>query len=204
MMFSGALYYPTIDIRNERWLKSAALFWENIETIVPQSKMEHPYENTTARVLFENGILRPHVVNPWSDDVADLDDDVRHFINTKEGKNLLHKRIHNASLARRIEDIRESRRRFLEEIGVRLQQQYDDLYIHADKLPHFLQEELKDYRNPDGFVLTTAEFLCFYMTLLANNICRREGLSLLTDRVMVNDLTAKVLKEKAGVELKPE
>ena len=36
MMFSRALYYPTIDIKNGRWLKSAALFWDSIETIVPE------------------------------------------------------------------------------------------------------------------------------------------------------------------------
>ena len=200
-MFSRALYYPTIDIKNEWWLKSAALFWDSIETIVPLSKSENPYENSTARALYENNVLQPHVVDPWSDEVAGLEDDVRQFIGTREGKRLLHKRLFNNSLAHAIEDGRESRRRFLEDMGERLRQQYDDLYIHADKLPHFLQDDLRRYRDQDGFVLTTVEFLRFYMTLLANNICRREGLSLLTDKVMANDLTTMMLKDKIGVKL---
>jgi len=33
-LFENALYYPHIDIHNDRWLKSAALFWDRIETIV--------------------------------------------------------------------------------------------------------------------------------------------------------------------------
>ena len=41
-MFERALYYPTIDIQNEAWLKSAALFWDRIETIVSESE-ERPY-----------------------------------------------------------------------------------------------------------------------------------------------------------------
>ena len=39
-MFDSALYYPTKDIHNEAWLKSAALFWDRIETIVPESEEE--------------------------------------------------------------------------------------------------------------------------------------------------------------------
>ncbi len=152
-MFSRALYYPTIDIRNERWLKSAALFWDSIETIVPQSKVENPYENSIARTLYENNILRPHIVNPWCDDVAVLEDDVRRFIGSSEGKKLLHKRVYISSIANRREGIRESRRQFLEEWGVKLRQQYDDIYIHADKLPQFLQEDLRRFRDPDGFIL---------------------------------------------------
>jgi hypothetical protein len=37
MPFTLALYYPWIDIRDESWLKSAALYWETIRTIVPES-----------------------------------------------------------------------------------------------------------------------------------------------------------------------
>ena len=82
MMFSRALYYPTIDIKNGRWLKSAALFWDSIETIVPESRANQPYENNTSRALFNNGILRPHIVNPWMDDVARLENDIREFVST--------------------------------------------------------------------------------------------------------------------------
>lgn len=190
-MFSRALYYPTIDIKNGRWLKSAALFWDSIETIVPESRSDQPYENNTSRALFDNGLLRPHIVNPWIDDVTRLENDIREFISTREGKRLMYKHHYQTSIAHR----RDGRDRNIEE---RLRNQYGDLYIHADKLPHFLQKELKDYRNPDGFIRTTAEFLGFYMTLLANSICRQEGLSLLTDRVVANDMSNRILTEKVG------
>jgi len=36
-MFSKALYYPTIDISDEGWLKTAYLFWDGVRTIVPES-----------------------------------------------------------------------------------------------------------------------------------------------------------------------
>ena len=49
-MFESALYYPTIDIHNERWLKSAALFWDRIETIVPESE-EQPYRRRSTIIL---------------------------------------------------------------------------------------------------------------------------------------------------------
>jgi hypothetical protein len=35
MAFTRALFYPTIDIQNEDWLKTAILFWDEISTIVP-------------------------------------------------------------------------------------------------------------------------------------------------------------------------
>lgn len=197
MMFSRGLYYPTIDIKNGRWLKSAALFWDCIETIVPESRAAHPYENNTSRALFDNGILRPHIVNPWMVDVARLENDIKKFVSTREGKRLMYKRPYQTSIARR----RDVRDRNIED---RLREQYGDLYIHADKLPHFLQEKLRDYRNPDGFIRTTAEFLGFYMTLLANSICRRDGLSLLTDRVMANDMSNRILTDQVGKVLPKE
>lgn len=33
MAFTKALFYPTIDIKNENWLKTAILFWDEINTL---------------------------------------------------------------------------------------------------------------------------------------------------------------------------
>ena len=71
-MFESALYYPTIDIKNDAWLKSAVLFWDRIETIVPES-MQQPYLRRTTRQLEDAGILIPHRVNPFSEDVRGLE-----------------------------------------------------------------------------------------------------------------------------------
>lgn len=205
MLFSKALYYPTIDIRNDRWLKSAVLFWDKIETIVPQSKMERPYENSTARVLYENDFLIPHIVNPFSEDVVELEDDVRRYVDTKEGKKLLCHRWYNVSRAQMrgdgFYDRQRARDAFLNDWRKRNREKFGDFFIHIEKLPHFLQDELQVYADENGFVASTPEFLEYYMTLLANNICRRHNLSLLTDRMIVNNLSNKILKDKAGIEV---
>ncbi len=205
MLFSNALYYPTIDIKNDRWLKSAVLFWDSIETIVPQSMMEQPYENSTVRVLHERNIIKPHFVNSFSDDVIGLEDDVQRFICSREGKRLLCDRWFYVSKAQHrkgvLSDHQRAREAFLDEWRGRNKEKYGDFFIHIEKLPQFLQEELRDYVNEDGFVATTPEFLGFYMTLLANNICRRHNLSLLTDKVTANDLSNKIIKDKTGVEV---
>ncbi len=81
-MFSRALYYPTIDIKNEAWLKSAVLYWDRIETIVPES-IQQPYQRRTTRALEDSGILFPHWVNPNSEEVRGLELDVATYLNTK-------------------------------------------------------------------------------------------------------------------------
>ncbi len=42
MAFTKSLYYPWIDIREDSWIKNAALYWNEIQTIVPRS-IESPY-----------------------------------------------------------------------------------------------------------------------------------------------------------------
>ena len=63
-MFGKALYYPTIDINNEEWLKTAYLFWDGISTIVPESMADNAYQNATTQYLREEGYLQPIIVNP--------------------------------------------------------------------------------------------------------------------------------------------
>ena len=84
-MFDSALYYPTIDIHNEVWLKSAALFWDRIKTIVPESE-ENPYRRRSTRYLQDEGILFAHRVNPYSEEVKGLEEDVLKYIDTSEGR----------------------------------------------------------------------------------------------------------------------
>jgi len=54
MLFENALYYPTIDIKDEAWLKSAVLLWDTISTIVPESEDE-PYKNEWTRAFAQAG-----------------------------------------------------------------------------------------------------------------------------------------------------
>ena len=194
-MFESALYYPTIDIHNERWLKSAVLFWDRIETIVPESE-ECPYCRKSTRVLHENEILFAHKVNPFCDEVRGIEEDVIQFMDTPEGKKsfIMPRNRPATSVANRrhqYDDV-EVEREYLEH---RLHERYKDFYIHVQKLPMILRERLGIRDNEDGYVWASRGFMSFYMTLLANRICQNKRLALLTDKVNQNNLSNKILIE---------
>ena len=199
-MFESALYYPTIDIHNERWLKSAVLFWDRIETIVPESE-DHPYRRRSTRVLHENNILFAHKVNPFSDEVRGVEEDVIQFMDTLEGKKSFIKPwgVSAVSMDNRRYLTEEEhaynddrRRAYLTD---KMSGIYRDFYIHVEKLPMMLRERLAGHVNEDGYVWASRGFMSFYMTLLANRICQNNRLALLTDRVNQNNLSNKILIE---------
>lgn len=72
MGFTRALYYPSIDIGDEEWLKTAILFRDEISTIVPSSLVA-PYSNPTSRYLADEGIITPFHVNPNMDMIDKFD-----------------------------------------------------------------------------------------------------------------------------------
>lgn len=198
-MFESALYYPTIDIHNERWLKSAVLFWDRIETIVPESE-DHPYRRRSTRILQEEGFLFPRVVNPFCEEVSGLEQDVIRFMDTPEGKKSFIKPwgVSAVSVANRryLTEDREynddRRRAYLTD---KMSGIYRDFYIHVEKLPMMLRERLAGHVNEDGYVWASRGFMSFYMTLLANRICQNNRLALLTDKVNQNNLSNKILIE---------
>lgn len=57
-MLGSALYFPHIDIHDPAWLRSAILFWDEIQTIAP-SAIEDPYQNQDTRICQAEGYLRP-------------------------------------------------------------------------------------------------------------------------------------------------
>lgn len=175
MGFSRALYYPTIDIANGDWAKSAALFWDNIQTIVPES-ISNPYQGQVTKVLQGEGLLTPHVVNPDYHIVRDLSEDVNKFLETNEGFEYLVKgerdntTIHIEKLPREIR--RMSR-------------------LHPEKLPYEVRHLLEDEIHRNGWLEVDSRFAGYYMTLLANKICERERMVLLTDNTLASKLSDK-------------
>lgn len=200
MMFERALYYPTIDIHNERWLKSAVLFWDRIETIVPESE-DTPYRRRSTRELEGEGLLFAHRINPFSEEVRGLEQDVVKFINTKEGKKSFIRPWGRsvASLANRRygpEDIcGDDNGLRMDLMEDKMRDTYRDFYIHVEKLPMMLRETLGIHDNGNGYVWASRGFMSFYMTLLANRICQNNNMSLLTDKVNQNNLSNKILLE---------
>ena len=57
-MLGTALYYPHIDIHDGRWLRSAILFWDEIQTIVPTA-IRSPYTSADTKVCEQEGYLNP-------------------------------------------------------------------------------------------------------------------------------------------------
>lgn len=57
-MLGTALYFPHIDIHDPAWLRSAILFWDEIQTIAP-SAIENPYKLEDTKICQEEGYLRP-------------------------------------------------------------------------------------------------------------------------------------------------
>ncbi len=57
-MLGTALYYPHIDIRDANWLRSAVLFWDEIQTIAPTS-IRTPYQEADSKICEQEGYLRP-------------------------------------------------------------------------------------------------------------------------------------------------
>lgn len=198
-MFESALYYPTIDIHNEAWLKSAALFWDRIETIVPESE-ERPYRKRSTRFLQDEGILFAHRVNPFSEEVRGLEQDVIKFMDTPEGKKSFIKPWRRPAMSiansRRGEGLMCDRPQMLREhYEHKLMDTYRDFYIHVEKLPMMLRDRLGLQEIEDGYVWANRGFMSFYMTLLSNRICQNNRMALLTDRVYQNNLSNRILAD---------
>jgi hypothetical protein len=176
MGFTKALYYPTIDITNEDWLKTAVLFWDEINTIVPSS-IDNPYKKNTTQYLSDEGILRPLKVNPEIDMVDDLTSDTLNYLNTNEGFQLLTQGRNGFSVIHRDKLPRDVGRLF---------------DIHPEKLPYEIHHLLRNSITRDGFFRVSSDFAAFYMTLLANKICDTKAIALLTDNALTSNLTDKV------------
>jgi len=176
MGFTKALYYPTIDIRNEEWLKSAVLFWDEINTIVPSS-IRNPYQENTTQYLADEGILKPISVNPDIDIVENLTEDTINYLNTNEAFQLL----------------TQNNSRYVTLHRDKLPREVSRLFdIHPEKLPHEIQYQLRHNMTKDGWFRVDSNFAVFYMTLLANKICEHQSIALLTDNPLTSNLTDKV------------
>jgi len=172
---SSALYYPYIDVRSERWLRSAILFWDEIRTIVPDSIRE-PYSSDTARALADSGVLVPVKVASGMQEIEDLTDSVLDYLTDpaaaplllgQEGRNPLQP---------------EKLSPFLENL----------VRVHPEKLPYMLNGYFHSSLQQDGFYSVPKSFADFYMTLLATKLAGRLGLSLVTESTNADKLAIAV------------
>lgn len=161
-MLNKALYYPTIDINDEDWLKTAYLFWDGIHTIVPESMVGRTYNNYTTQYLEGEGYLQPIIVNPDSSVIRGMVKEVKKYAGTEEGMACLNQRLPNDIYTNPYDDCR------------------SEFYLHQEKLPLEIQKLVGDKIGNDGWARVSDNFASFYMTLLANRIAGQKSMSLVT------------------------
>lgn len=166
MSFTKALYYPWIEIRDERWLRSACLYWDKIHTIVPAS-ISNPYSKKVSRELEDAGVLEPLRVNSRQPEIAALTNDVLAFLDSQEASELLIGRVPGTSTPIHLDKLPRALR------GISR--------IHNEKFSWELRHRLEELCRADGEWLEMNDvFADYYMTLLANRLAERKGLGLLT------------------------
>ena len=168
MVFSQALYYPWIDIRDEAWLKTSLLYWDSVRTIVPES-IDEPYSTETGRLLHDAGFLLPVRVHSGMEEIEDLTDDVISFLQTNEGAQFLVTGPEQGSSWIHVEKLPYEFRRLAR--------------IHPEKLPWEIRNQLERLvhsRWRDEWLEVDTRFADYYMTLLATRLSERIGAGLLT------------------------
>ena len=165
-MSNQALFYPWIEIRNDQWLKTSLLYWDEFRTIVPES-IANPYKTDSTIALESEGLLNPIRVRSSMEEIEDLADSVLTYLSTNEGARIVASNGYRGSI------IHEEK----------LPYQFDKFAdIHPEKLPHRVRNEPRHlFRDPnrDGSWLSVdTGFADYYMTLLASKLSERTGASL--------------------------
>lgn len=196
-MPNQALFYPWIEIKDDHWLKTSLLYWDEFRTIVPES-IENPYKTDSTIALSGEGLLHPIRVRPDMEEIEDLADSVLTYLSTNEGARIVASNGYRGSI------IHEEK----------LPYQFDKFAdIHPEKLPYRVRDELRhlfrDSNRDGGWLTVDGGFADFYMTLLASKLSERTGASLVTDNSMANDLAVAIhldapLGQKAGETLGDE
>ncbi|RYG90058.1 hypothetical protein EU803_15715 [Loktanella sp. IMCC34160] len=129
-MLGTALYFPHIDIRDPAWLRSAILFWDEIQTIAP-SAIEEPYQQEDTRVCQAEGYLRPLRCDLHPHVIEDLG---RKILRLGDREN------DNWWTAKRTDNpIFQSVRR-ADEIGWELEDAFDEVGMHRGKMSPEVRE----------------------------------------------------------------
>lgn len=178
--FSSVLYYPTIDIQDQQWLRNALLFWDKLYTIVPESDNE-PYKNSFSKEIFEMGILQPIHVSSNMSEINEFEDIVEDFITTPNMSDVFipseYERLNPNKVSQNNNEIMEE--------------------LHYDKLPMILRRYLK---NSGPWINFPRRFVAFYMTLLATKLAKERGLGVVTDSSIADKLVFAV---ENGMPYKP-
>ena len=177
--FSNALYYPTIDIRNVDWLKTAILFWDSISTIVPES-LNNPYRQHDTQYLADIGFLRPLRVNPNSRSVVGIEEDSMALLSAIDAVDTKY-----STRAARYSGI------FNDGSSYRVMEHLRSVGIYIAKMPERFYEKIqqnKSYRQGQRIFYFPEEIAYAYMIALASRLCDDYSLGMVTDDLSCFDL----------------
>lgn len=176
--FTHALYYPHIDIPDEGWLKTAALYWDRISTIAPRN-IGAPYATADAQALQASDVLTPLWVDPNLDEVLFASREFAAYVETPQGAAAL----------------RGPRGAADEGSTVGRRPPHRRARVHSLKMG----DELRRQLIGSGRVRERQEWLelhrdaadC-YMTILAGELAHSRGLALLADTCIFEPLAGMV------------
>jgi hypothetical protein len=174
--FSDALYYPTIDIENTQWLKTALLFWDSISTIVPES-IDKPYKIHDTKYLNDIGFLRPLRVNSTDKSVVGIEEDILELMFSREFYKTIATPnpsiIFGEKMSYRVREMIHENMDYIQNHG-----------IYPEKMSHQVQSKLRQVNHDfmcDDMFLFENKFAYLYMITLANKLSEDHTLGLVTD-----------------------
>jgi len=180
-MFNKTLYYPWIDIHDDSWVKTAILYWDEINTIVPFS-MTDPYRSEVANLLTKERILCPFEVTPNCREVREASDIALQYLGTPEGLRLLNAggeqhRLHPSKMSYMLRS----------KLGM------GQSRLHHGKMTAQLMDTISSARiDDDGFVNIDGKFSAYYMSALANRVANNNNLSTVADSRVYNQFNTKL------------
>ncbi len=199
-MLGTALYYPHIDITDPEWLKSAILFWDEIQTIVPAT-IEHPYCLPETEYCANEGYLKPLHCDQFEEVLDDLGSMILSFIksnNRRSRRTLLgplgealydSERLADDYLWRMEDAVRIHPSKMDPVMRNVLTSQHGAMLLSNQKMAPRLRRALLEYDNREGYwrdgfgewLLVSREFADLYMSALAAMLAREIELSPLTN-----------------------
>lgn len=161
MSYTKALYYPTIDIDDSEWIKNAILFWDEIDTIVPEA-ISSPYKNNDSRFLYDEGILKPLRLSPHDSILMNLQQEFLNFSETEPALDFF----------RKMDNVSEGP----------TDDSHSEFYLHLGKLPYIIQGQLRKAMDIgcNEWIKVSYNFADYYMTLLATKLAKRKHMCLVT------------------------
>jgi len=164
--FRTALYYPYIDIDDPQWLRTAILFWDGIQTIVP-SEISDPYTNPETRLLQGEGLLTPLACDLQGELLEDLG---RRLVKYVEQPGMPHG-VLNAVVGASFDTLQRPY-----SLPGALADRSVQARLHPSKMSRTMRDRLAGaHYDEDGFLIVEGPFAAFYMAALATRLARDTG-----------------------------